>query len=480
MKSLRRAWIVRAACCAACVPCAAVVVGAARLARAPEPVAHHAWAGVAPHASPFTASPCADTDPHGARASSARRALAPSDEARVAIPTAAMPTVEAPPGDLIARLGAVTRARGDARAVERAVDDVLGGSGDPGDVLALLETPLVDGDADALAGAVTTVEHALARDRGDRVVLEVLAALPRLRDASRARVALAASALTVEGAPRIGARFWPDLVALQRAHPARADDLAALFARLHEDRAGLEGRWPDVVAAARLVEYPSVAAAAVRCAWELDPHAAVRLTDELRAHDDLGRELEHELAQLTARRLAPSEAIDALAGRSTPVALAGLLALAERPDADEALRAEYDELAATGADERGRLHVVHAMRTAETSVLVDIARRDPSARVRERALLTLTSTRALDADEVSLLRALRDAGPDSIGAGACATAAGQVVVRSCGPARADALELLREIATDPRVAESERRTALDVLARHERTPDDEPPDQAGK
>lgn len=400
---------------------------------------------------------------------------------------------DAVPSDLVEILGEVARAERarNARRFERLVDDALSPRHGLAAVLSLLERRGFDEEAEPFAGALTVVASAATRERvlgenGD--LARILARSPLLLENARARLAPLLADLEVDGRLVLHAQWWPTLLELQRAHPDLAEDLGPLFENLHRDAEGLRGLSNVLQQAATLVEFPRVVAAAIHGLTMLDPALGASVAHELRGRSDLDVELQHELARLSASLLSPSEAVDALATQPRSIAMQAMLLLGERPEASEALRRKYDDLALSADTERDRMNVIAGMRHEESRFLLGIARTDTSVRVREQAVLMLTSSRSLDTEAVRAIHDLRHAGSDSIGARSYTSALANVVVHSSGTAREEALELLRALVNDATVSESDRSRATELLERHTPAPEehvDAPPDvsdaiQAGK
>jgi|GEM_PF-5986202 len=340
-------------------------------------------------------------------------------------------------------------------------------------VLRLLEQRGFDQQAEPFSGALTVAASAAqvesARGENGDLAL-ILARLPFQPENARARLPALLSALDVDGRPVLHAGWWPELLRLQRAHPDLAEDFGPLFGNLHRDAAGLQGLASLLLEAARLVEFPHVVAGAIHGLSVLDPALGASVASQLRERSDLDVELQHELARLSASLLPPSEAVDVLARQPRAIALQGMLVLGERLEAGEALRRKYEDLVLSPGTERDRMNVIAGMRHEGSHVLIDIARTDLSVRVREQAILMLTSSRSVETDTVRALHDLRHAGHDSIGTRSYTSALAHVVVRSGGAARAEALELLRAVVNDATVAEADRLRATELLERHSSEP----------
>jgi hypothetical protein len=401
------------------------------------------------------------------------------------------------PRDLATILAEAARAehRGDIAELEARALEALAPPHGIRAVLALLQVEGFETQADAFAGACGVALLAAAQERAAETMLDgaprsaaepategpvlaaLLDALPRIVAPGRARLTRVLPGLSVEDRLVLSASSWPRLLELQIAHPGIEDDLAALFGSLHRDVAGLPAVRLVLLDAVTRTGFPAVVVAALRGLRALDGAEGASIAADLLARGDLAPELRFELARFAGSELEPDAAIAALAEETQSAALGGMQVLGDRPEAAEALRARYSALVAVGAGERERTRVVFGMRREATDVLTGIAETDPSPRVREQALLTLTSSRELGPEAVELVHRLRHTGSTAITGDSALRALGNLVVRSKGPARERALELVREMASDPALPEANRARARDVLRKHEPRDADVPPDR---
>jgi len=389
---------------------------------------------------------------------------------------AANPSNAAIPTDLVELLRAVTRAERARNAGDFAmlVDEALSPRHGLASILDLLERRGFDGDAEPFEGALTVVASAATREsaHGGSDLAHILSRLPFQLENARERLAVRLSDLEVDGRLVLHAQWWPTLLELQRAHPELAEDFGPLFANLDRDTEALYGLSDVMRRAAGHVEFPGVVAAAIRGLTVLDPELGASIVRDLGERSDLDVRLQHELARLSASLLPPNEAVEALVGQARSIAMPGMAVLGDRPDASEALRRKYADLALSSGTEHDRMNVIAGMRHEESRVLLDIARTDTSVRVREQAVLMLSSSRSVDIDTVRALHDLRHAGRDSIAPRHYTTALANVIVHSNGQAREEALELLRAVVVDLTVTEADRSRAAELVERHTPAPDD--------
>ncbi len=367
------------------------------------------------------------------------------------------------------QLAARHEAAGDGTALEAVLGAVYAPPHGAAAVLRGLAAAEFDDDAIARRGAVVALCVAVARDTaagGADTLRAVLENLPGLQDDVRQELVESLAATRLSGRAAVGPEHLARIVERCRADPAIAPDLIPLLSGMEADAATFAGHRTALLELLAMTEVPGLAAAALRMLWRLDPAEGEAALAALDADARARPRLREALAQAIARSAPPARAAELLAGRTDAAAKLAISVLGDREEALESIRDRYSMLVAAGLDDTARVTLVTGMHRESPAVLLGILETDPSRPVREQAILTLTSSHAVDVRAVQALRDARLGGPAAIGAASCAAAAGNVVTRSSGPARAEALRLLEEIASDGTVDRRTRTHALGLLQRH--------------
>ena len=354
-------------------------------------------------------------------------------------------------------------------------------------VLALLVSGELAVDPEALTaeelGAVAAVFYAFELYNSDGADLTwmvagvdghafgsaVLAALPEIAEPARGWLAERLSQASVDGRFVLDPSWLHEILALRRAHP----ELREMYGSLIENMgAGLGEEERQSFYALFLTESDDPTLVKVALSQLLAserPETYLVWAAELWAQSEALPEMRNGIAQAVATAAPPELAARFLGSVAESGLLGAFHALGGRAGGPEALAGQYDELVTSSLAPTARRMLVSGMLAAGEGALIGIASTDPDASVRGQALVTLTlSGSPLTSASVEALRtgyAERD--DPYVGVPlAWTTMAAANMLRNGGDTgvRAQALDLLREIAEDTTVSPAERRGALDSLS----------------
>ncbi|MAE29505.1 MAG: hypothetical protein CMJ87_11080 [Planctomycetes bacterium] len=301
-------------------------------------------------------------------------------------------------------------------------------------------------------------------------VLEGLAIIPAPSDAQLAR--LLTSLRAGEGA-LLSVEFLPLLRELAAANPEKSDLFESLLADLaaqlsDEERAAYYARFLSEIDSPKLLKdaliglFGDEAQAATAMSW------ATELFDSQADN----RELRREIAMAIAVAAPAEEAAAFFGQRATSNMYAQLMTLGMRPEAADALLAEYDYLATLDSNPGPRKMLVAGMASLGKDHMFDVARYDPAPQVRGQAVITMTAYVAGSAtpEALELIRTgFRESQDPGLGIPAhqalsAAHNLAQKTRNTAGSVRDGSVDLMREIALDHRVPTSTRERAVQLLS----------------
>lgn len=376
--------------------------------------------------------------------------------------------------DLLSQLRAVARAyaESDAEALESNLEALLQDPRDAFAVLDLLVGGEMEGDSEALQGAVLTILSGVSlygqpgwsgppecREFLGRV-LDALpeTAMPWLEQVVRGLVEARAG-----DRPIVGIAWLPRILALRAEHPDLAPIISLLLENVADDlkeTGGYEELYSLLLGDTRDSTAVGISLSALLSS---QPQDFLQVAEEMhaRARDD------PEMAGAITRAIAASAPVDlaasALARLTDGTQYLEFLTLGTRDGALDSLSSEYNALVAQGDHPRARAMLVSGMGAQDEEVLLGIAATDLDSRVRAQALLTGSLGRAVSPDFVRALReahGMRRDAQGGIDPDASVAIAQNVLRASPGEPREAARRLLLEIAGDETVADRARWRAV--------------------
>lgn len=388
------------------------------------------------------------------------------------------PSAAAAPFDLAAVLAAIAaaEAQGDERALETLLAQVVGDRARLDSVLALLES---DDDASpgVRRGGIVTVAVAFARwSRGNGpdgldgipFCADVLQSLPRQPRETRELLIAYLAGTDAGEFPAIPGTMLPVILSLCRQHPDDASSYAKLLDRLGQDPGTLANHRSELLALILDTGHDELVAPALRALLALDPGAGVVSARALLEDAPRGSELHTLLVKSIATAAPAAVAVEVLVAVTDGSEFSAFEELARRPEARDEIQRRYSALVAADLDARARRALVASMSREETGTLLGIAGTDPSLEVRRQAFLTATVSRDVGPEGARAVREAyaRRGTHGGIDARCAVFSAANVLLKSAGPARAEAVGLLGDIARDTSLPAADRRLALAKLRPH--------------
>ena len=261
--------------------------------------------------------------------------------------------------------------------------------------------------------------------------------------------------------PVLGFAFLHEILALRAAHP----DLVPVLSRLLEHVADeLKATGSDEELYSLLVgetRDPTAVGISLSALLSVRPDDFLPLAEEMHAQAAEDPELAGAITRAIAASAPVDRAAAALVRLTDGTQLFEFMTLGTRDGALESIASEYNALVAQGEHPDARTMLVAGMGGETEEALLGIATTDRDARVRAQAFLTGSLGRPVGADFVRALRKARTGAADArIDPHSSVSIAENVLRASPGEARAEARELLLEIAADESIAERVRWKAV--------------------
>ncbi len=381
--------------------------------------------------------------------------------------------------DLEALLAAIARAeaRGSAAELEALLLQVIANQERLAEVSFLLTATAPEPSVVVRRGGTIAIAVAFARwSRGSgpagfdaqAFCVGVIRGLPALPAEGRKLLVGFLAGTDAAGAAAIPGSMLPAILSLCREHPDDAATYALLLERLDEDPTALAAHRAELLQLLAGGTHSDLSGSIVRALVALDPIGGSLAARSALDGAERGSLTRQKIVTALAGAAPPAVAVDVIASSADGFEFDAFHALSRRDEAREEVRSRYSALVAANLDPAARRRLVASMSGGDGSELLGIGATDPHLDVRKQAFLTATGSADVGSEGVQAIRDAYDrrAAHGGIDTRCAVLSAANVVLQSRGPARAEALGLLTDIARDGRLSETERRLALDKLRPH--------------